>query len=259
MIQLHWHTEPLLIISLLFSGWLYTVLTGPLRNNLFPDQSLPLAKKIVFLAGLVVIYITVGSPLDQVGEEYLFAAHMIQHTLLIYVAPLFFYFGTPGWLLDRLLKIKIANLLVGFFVKPLVSGVLFTLCFSIWHIPELYEAALHNKALHVLEHWTMFGCAILMWWSFVSPSKIIPASSYPIRMLFIFLLMVGQLPVFGYLTFSGNVLYETYEYAVRLNFFNVTPLEDQVIGGVIMKISNMILSLTIFGISFYLWQKKDNQ
>ena len=103
----------------------------------------------------------------------------------------------------------------------------------------------------------MFGTAMLMWWAIISPSKLLPAHSYGVRMIYIFLLMVGQIPVFGFLTFSGEVLYPTYAFAPRLEFLNVTPLDDQVLGGVIMKITNMIVSLIVLGTSFYLWSRSD--
>ena len=70
---------------------------------------------------------------------------------------------------------------------------------------------------------------------------------------FVFILMVGQFPVFGVLTFSSEVIYATYEYAPRL--FDLTPLQDQILGGVVMKLFNMVASLLIFGISFSAWYK----
>ena len=255
MIPLHWHTEPTLLVSLLFFGWIYALFTGPLRNKIAADTVWPKRRVLLFLTGLLATYLTVGSPLDQLGEDFLFSAHMVQHILLIYLLPCLFYFGFPYWLLDALLNsdrnIKVIKILV----NPVFAGFAFTITFTLWHLPALYVAALKSKAIHIFEHCTLFGTAILMWWSIISPSKAIPPHSYPVRMLYIFLLMVGQLPVFGYLTFSGEVLYSTYAFAPRLAFFNLTPLEDQIYGGVIMKITNMVVSLTVFGTSFYLWAK----
>lgn len=231
------------------------VFTGPLRYKLAPDAAWPRMKVLLFLSGLVITYLTVGSPLDQLGESFLFSLHMIQHNLLIYVMPVFFFFGVPSWLLDSLITPLFIRRIARILVKPVVAGALFTGCFTVWHVPVLYEAALKSKAIHILEHWTMFGTALLMWWPIISPSKLIPASSYGVRMIYIFLLMVGQLPVFGVLTFSSNVLYPTYEFAPRLEFFNLTPLEDQTMGGVIMKVANMIVSMAVFCLSFYLWAR----
>ncbi len=253
MITLHWHTEPILLLSLLLVGWLYAVFTGPLRSWLVPEVPWPRRQGTFFFAGLAIAYLTVGSPLDQLGEDFLFSAHMLQHMLLIYLLPVCFFFGTPSWLIDALLKFRPLRQAVSLLVHPVVAGSLFTLSFTLWHIPVLYESALHSKWLHVWEHATLFAPALFMWWPILSPSQILPARSYGVRMIYIFLLMIGQLPVFGFLTFSGQVLYPTYEFAPRLDFFNLTPLDDQTLGGVIMKIVNMSVSLTVFGISFYRW------
>ena len=72
-------------------------------------------------------------------------------------------------------------------------------------------------------------------------------------------MIFGQFPVFGFLTFSGEVLYPTYAFAPRMEFLNIPPLEDQVLGGVIMKVANMVVSLLIFCLSFYFWVKESEQ
>lgn len=254
-VPLHWHTEPLLLILVIGTGWLYAILTGPLRNRLAPGEPATPGKTVLFMSGLVIAYLTVGSPLDQLGEDFLFSAHMVQHMLLVYVTPPLLLWGTPGWLADKALSHAVVRKPWRILTHPVFAGLLFTFLYTVWHIPAAYEAALQIKWVHVLEHWTMFGPALLMWWAILSPSKRVPPISYGMRMLYVFLLMIGQLPVFGFLTLSETVLYPTYEFAPRI--FPITPLQDQIIGGLIMKITNMAVSLLVFGFSFYRWYQKD--
>ena len=94
-----------------------------------------------------------------------------------------------------------------------------------------------------------------MLWPFLTNSKIVPKRSYPLRLVSVFLLMVGQLPVFAFLTLSGEPLYLTYEWAPRI--IDLDPLNDQILGGLIMKITNMVFSLTLIGICFYKWANKN--
>ena len=101
--QLHWHTEPFLLSSLLFFGWAYAVATGPLRFRFAPEQAFPIRASILFYIGLITVYIAVGSPLDAIAELFLFSAHMTQHMLLIYLAPTLLIFGMPPWLIDPLI------------------------------------------------------------------------------------------------------------------------------------------------------------
>jgi putative membrane protein len=253
--QLHWHTEPFLLITLLGVGWLYALAVGPLRNRIAEGAPFPLRPCMLFYAGLILTYLAVGSPLDQIGEQFLFSAHMVQHMLLIYCAATLFIFGTPGWLIDWLLRPAWLCKSMNVLTHPACGGLLFTFVYTIWHVPALYDAALHDKRLHILEHWTMFSLGLIMLWPYLTNSERVPRRSYGVRMLSIFLLMVGQLPVFAFLTFAGEAIYPTYVWAPRI--INLDPLNDQILGGIIMKVVNMGFSLTILGISFYHWAKSE--
>lgn len=253
--QLHWHTEPFLILSLLVITWLYAIWTGPLRPSIAPNAKYPLGASIAFYLGMILIYVAVGSPLDSIAEIFLFSAHMVQHMLLIYFAPTLLFLGMPSWLIDSLIRTLKIQKLLKLLTHPACGGVLFTFAFTIWHIPVLYEAALIDKRIHILEHFTMFFLGLLMLWPFLTRSELVGKRSYPVRMIAIFLLMVGQLPVFAFLTFSGEAFYPTYIWAPRI--IDLDPLNDQILGGVIMKIVNMAFSLTLLGLCFYYWSKKE--
>ncbi len=253
--QLHWHTEPLLLITVLGVGWLYALGTGPLRSAIAGPIPFPTGRALSFYTGLALLYLAVGSPLDQIGEQFLFSAHMVQHMLLIYFGPTFLFFGTPGWLIDRLLRPEPVRKTMNVLTHPACGGILFTFLYTIWHIPLLYEAALQDKRMHILEHWCMFLPAMLMLWPFFTTSQRVPRRSYPVRMVTIFLLMVGQLPVFAFLSFAGESIYPTYTWAPRI--IDLDPLNDQILGGIIMKVVNMGYSLTILGTCFYFWAKSE--
>jgi len=255
-VPLHWHTEPLLLALLIGTGWAYAILTGPLRTRLFPGETLVTRKAVCFYAGLALAYLTVGSPLDQLGEDFLFSAHMVQHMLLVYAIPPLLLYGLPGWLADAALAWTPLRKLWRVLAHPVFAGMLFTFLYTVWHVPDAYELALRKKWAHILEHWLMFGPALLMWWPILSPSTRLPAMGYGLRMLYVFVLMIGQLPVFAFLTLSDTVLYPTYEFAPRI--FDITPLQDQILGGLIMKVTNMGVSLLVLGISFYRWYLKEN-
>ena len=253
--QLHWHTEPLLLITLLGAGWLYALAIGPLRSRITEGVKFPLGQCILFYTGLMITYLAVGSPLDQLGEQFLFSAHMLQHMLLIYTSTTLFIYGTPTWLIDYLLRPKPLRKIMGLLTHPACGGLLFTFVYTVWHVPALYEAALQDKRIHILEHWTMFSLGFIMLWPYLTNSTLVPRPAYGVRMLAIFLLMVGQLPVFAFLCFAGEAIYPTYIWAPRI--IDLDPLNDQILGGIIMKVVNMGFSLTILAISFYSWAKSE--
>lgn len=254
---LHWHTEPFLLLALLFFGWAYALAVGPFRARLAPPGTpFSPARAASWYLALLLAYLAVGSPLDQIAEEFLFSAHMLQHMILVYPVVFCLLWGLPSWLADLLLRPAPVRAAARLLFHPAVGGLAFTLTYTLWHIPSLYEAALHSKPVHILEHFTMFLTGAMMLGGFASPSRLLPGPGYGIRMLTVFLLMVGQLPVFAFLSFADSVHYETYAWAPRI-IPGFSALEDQILGGVLMKISNMAVSLALFGYCFYAWARRD--
>tara|TARA_Y100000589_G_scaffold249359_1_gene237442 strand:- start:541 stop:1161 length:621 start_codon:yes stop_codon:yes gene_type:complete len=197
----------------------------------------------------------VGSPLDPLGENFLFFAHMIQHNILMYVSPLFLLMGIPQPIVDRFLEsFPVMEKILGFIFHPIIAGLLFTLVFSFWHVGAFYEAAIRDKTLHMAEHLSMFLTSVAMWWPICGPSKRLPPIPFGPQMLYILALMLGQTPIFAILTFSRDVLYDTYFYAERI--INISPLEDQKTGGVLMKLANMVVSVGVLSSIFYRWSKE---
>ena len=251
----HWHTEPALIGGVLFVGWVYAILVGPFRNKICPGLPFSAKHASWFIAGLISFYLAVGSPLDPLGENFLFFAHMIQHNVLMYVSPLLFLLGIPQPLFDKILENNpLTEKVLGFFFHPIIAGLLFTLVFSFWHFGVFYEAALRDKTLHMAEHLSMFLTSVFMWCPVCAPSKRLPPMRYGPQMLYILALMLGQTPIFAVLTFSEDVLYETYFYAERI--INLSPIEDQRTGGVLMKIANMAVSVGVLSSIFYRWSQR---
>jgi putative membrane protein len=249
----HWHNEPWLVGGLVFLGWLWAVLAGPLRARLAGvGAPFPRRRAVTFYAALLIFYFAVGSPLDQVGERFLFSAHMLQHQLLIYPAAILFLAGLPPWMIDALLARPLPRALARFFTRPVVAAITFAVVIGTWHAPWLYESALQNKLLHVLEHLMFFGAALVYWWPLASPSRTLPALPYGAQMLYLLGATIAMTPTFAFITFSHDVLYPTYEFAPRL-FPNFSPADDQLLAGTGMQLVGVIVSMTAFGWAFYRW------
>lgn len=252
----HWHTEPLLIGTLLFVAWLYAMCIGPFRERIQVDCPFPSKEAFLFYAGLITVYLAVGSPLDAIGENFLLSAHMVQHHILQFVSPLLIVLGIPGWLADAAFR-KIFGLkgLFKFLAHPLINGIIWTAFFTGWHYPPFYEAALTNKTLHILQHYTMFLPSFFMWWLFYNKSELVPPSSYGVQILYTVAVGIAQTPLFAWLVFANSVHYPTYEFAPRL--VDISPFDDQVLSGLIMKVVGMGVGLAVLGVSFYNWYKSN--
>ncbi len=250
----HWHNEPYLVGGLVLLGWLWALAAGPLRARLAPGTAFPRRQAWCFYGALILFYLAVGSPLDQVGERFLFSAHMVQHQLLMYPVPVLFLCGLTGWMADGLLDRPGLRGPLRLLLSPVGCGATATLVIGLWHAPMLYEWALQDKIVHVLEHLCFFAASLVFWWPLLSPSRAFPATGYGGQMLYLFCLEVTMTPLFAYITFSPDILYPTYEYAPRLAA-GFSPADDQLLAGVLMKLVSMFVSIIAFGVSFYRWSR----
>ncbi len=247
----HWHNEPILIGGLIFLGWLYAILAGPLRARLAPEQPYPFHHALKFYAALLCFYLAVGSPLDQVAERFLLSAHMLQHQIIIYPAAVLFLLGLPDWMIRIVTGRPGLRPILRVITAPLVCGIVYTAVMSGWHMPLLYDLALQNRPIHILEHFSMFGAALCYWWPLLSPSTEYPRAPYGTQMLYLPAVIIGMTPVFAYITFSQDVLYPTYEYAPRIS--SLSAYGDQLLAGSMMKLIGMSVAMIAFAVSFYRW------
>ena len=256
-IPLHWHTEPLLLLVVVGASWLYALAVGPGRSRWAPaGMAYPVGSAVCFHAGVAVAYLAVGSPLDQLGEAFLLSAHMLQHMLLIYVAAPLIVTGLPPELVDGFLEPRPRlTRALAFLTHPVTGGLVFTLCFSMWHFPELYEAALRSRPLHVVEHWSMFLPAILMVWPLFSLSRRLPRIGYGAAIFYSFGLMVADLPLWAVLIFGDHPIYETYRLAPRVS--ELSAAADMILGAVVMKGFNEVFALGCMAYAFFSWYQRE--
>jgi putative membrane protein len=108
-----------------------------------------------------------------------------------------------------------------------VAWVVHALALWLWHLPVLFQAALHYPLLHILQHTCFFASAIAYWWSVYGGRMRQPGGS-SIASLFTTMLHTSALG--AVLTFSQSAWYG----ADGVRLFGLSPLEDQQLGGLIM-------------------------
>lgn len=255
----HWHNEPYLIGGLIFLGWLYALAIGPFRARLAPAGTpYPRSHALRFYSALVIFYLAVGSPLDQAGERFLLSAHMIQHQLITYPAAVLFLAGLPTWMVDRITGRPAFRLPGKLLLNPAICALAYTAVISIWHIPALYDWALRDKFVHVVEHVTFFMASLLFWWPLLSTCRVFPPLRPAAQMLYLVAVTILMTPLFAFIAFSKEVLYPTYEYAPRL-FANFSPAQDQLLGAAIMKLGGMFVTFLALIGCFYRWYQQSEK
>ena len=250
-----WHFHPDVLGVLLLITGLYVLGLNRLRPAprwLHPIDGRQVA---LFFSGLLVVYVAEGTPLHELSEQYLFSAHMVQHLLITMVAPPLFMLGTPSWLLRPVLArrgvLPVARLLT----SPIVAIAAFNGVLALWHVPVLYESTLQDHNIHIFNHFTYIVAAVIMWWPVLGPTPELPRLGYPGQMLYLFVQSLVPAILASIITFSETVIYQTYAQAPRV--WDLTPLADQQMGGLIMKVvGSVILWSLAIGI-FFIWFRQE--
>ncbi|GAB4210111.1 MAG: cytochrome c oxidase assembly protein [Roseiflexaceae bacterium] len=246
-----WNLEPTLILGLIGQVAAYLACVGPLRSWFPGSQRVPAGQIIAFVLGSITMFVALVSPLDKLGEGYLLSAHMLQHMLITLVAPPLMLKGTPVWLLRPLLRLPFALPAGQVITHPIITFALFNGVFLAWHVPDFYELALRNQLAHILEHVLFFGTATLTWWPIFSPLEELPPRSPGMQCLYLFLQSIPPTILGAVITFSEEVIYPTYANAPRV--WDITPLDDQRIAGLLMWIPGSLVYFGVLTVIFFRW------
>ena len=113
-----------------------------------------------------------------------------------------------------------------------------------WHFPTPYDLAAKSEPIHIVEHATMMIGSLLFWWNIVTPVPMKANLSRLAKIPYIFLAVVPNFILGAFITHSPSPWYETYEGTTLA--YNISQLEDQQIGGVLMWIPGSFIMLTAF-------------
>ena len=206
------------------------------------------------MAGLALLWVAIASPLDAFSGL-LLSAHMIQHLLLLSVAPPLILLGAPFLPLLRGLPRKFARDGVGPFLTwpalqrvasalthPVCCWMVMTATLFVWHAPPVYDLALRSPGWHKAEHACFVAASLLFWWPVVRPFPSRPR--WPLWSVPIYLLAadLSNTILSAILTFSDHVLYSPY-LEPRRGYFGTTALGDQSCAGVIMWVPGSLIFL----------------
>jgi putative membrane protein len=235
----------------------YGLRVKPLGPLLFgsPQPAVRSGQRATFYSGLAVIFLALNGWLHDLSDYYLFSAHMVQHLLLTLVAPPLLIAGTPGWMLRPALNRPLVRSVATWVTRPAHCFVLFNLVLAGWHLPPVYNLAMSHHAVHIVQHLMFIAAAVLMWWPIMSPLPELPRLSYPAQMLYCFVLSIPMSLVSVYIAYADALLYTAYAAAPR--FWGITPMQDQLIGGLIMWIPGGLFFFGVMSVVYWKWQAHD--
>ncbi len=228
------------------------------RNGKLKDQQKKLAQSsrwrpTLYLLGLFFIGLALMSPIDVLGAQ-LFFMHMIQHLLLIMIAPPLLLITNPLpfilWGLPRSLRKKVGRGISALIsgssplrnriksaTSPGVTWMLWVIAVIGWHDPSAYNAALRSSFVHDLEHLSFFTVGMLFWWHVIGAGPRIHKQLGGVGRIIFTLSVIPPNMIAGVaFAFAGQPIY-----AYSASYLGFSVLEDQKLGGVIMWVPGSMM------------------
>ena len=262
-----WTADPIALAGVTTAGLLYYL--GMRRSTGSRRRLHPWWRPLLFYTGLATVLLALTSPLDAQADE-LFFMHMVQHLLLLVVAPPLVLLSAPMIPMLRgtprsIRRGLVAPLARSFPVRrglrlvtlPLVAWSIYVVTLLGWHVSAPYDWAVENEAVHTLEHLTFAAAAFLFWWNVIDPIPLRPNLPYMARLPYIFVTTVPNFTLGAFLAFSDAAWYTFYK--ERPLRWGLSPLEDQQLGGVIMWVPGSLVLLAALGVVFALTLVREEQ
>jgi cytochrome c oxidase assembly factor CtaG len=233
-----WSFVPLQTVPTILAALLYLRRTRSLAER---GQPVSRWRQASFWTGIGLVVLALNSPLDALGEEHFFFLHMLQHVIIGDLAPLFFVMGLTGPLLRPVLKYSFVERL-RVLAHPFVALPVWAVNLYLWHIPFLYDAALHHDAVHALEHFLFFTCGCLIWEPVV---ETLPAPAWfgtGMKIGYVVGVRLVETVLGNIFIWSSSAFYSVYRHAPE---WGITPVHDLNLGGVVMMAEGSVVTLGV--------------
>lgn len=260
-----WSFDPPLVLVIVFAilFWLGD------RRTLTPPRERGARRRqgACFYAGLVVLAIALGSPLDILSEQ-LFWAHMVQHVLLLVLAPPLIVLARPWIRLWRALPLGVRRPLARGLGQgertrwlrglsrtlgsPPAGFVAFSGVLLAWHVPVLFDATLRSNALHALEHTLFFATALMFWKQVIESPPLHARLSAVQRVGYLIGAMVVSWILAVVLALAPHPLYASYAHEASRPG-GISALTDQQIAAGIMWVPGSITFVIVIFAYVHRW------
>lgn len=246
------HPEVWLLVAFLVGAYAYCVrVIGPraVARGLVPAGEVVTRKQLwCFVGAMALLWVGSDWPIHDLGEEYLYSAHMLQHMMFTYFMPPLALLATPVWLARTLVGSGRTSRVVRVLTRPLVAGLVFNTMIVVSHIPGVVNESVTVGPLHYLMHVLLVSSALLMWTPVCGPFPELRIQPAP-KMVYLFLMSVVPTIPAAWLTFAEGTVYKHYAQPVRV--FGMSVGEDQQLAGAIMKLGGTIFIWSIIVFIFF--------
>ena len=271
-----WSFDPVVALGIALSGLLYVRgVQYSTRHGI--GARLEWWHIASFYAGLLAVFLALQSAIDVDAGKLLWV-HMVQHDLLIVIGPPLLLLGMPAWPLWRALPLPWRRSTLSWMIRerwpwrwmqaighalsrPRVAWLLFVGLFVAWHLPVLYDLALEQPLVHILEHLCFLGTALLFWAQVIpmspTPSRT-PRLSYPMQAVYLCAAALVSNMLGAVYMFSTAPLYPFYA-ALPRAAGEPAALVDQHLAGAAMDAPGVLVFSTAVIIVLWRWLQADEE
>ncbi|MBA4537939.1 cytochrome c oxidase assembly factor CtaG [Bacillus aquiflavi] len=272
--------SPYFLIALILILVGYFLITVKFRTRFASSEPLTKKQAIFFSVGIALLYTIKGSPIDLLGHI-TFYTHMIQMAFLYLIIPPIIIVGIPQWIWRAIINAPVIKHIFKFFTKPIIALILFNGFFSLYHIPLVFDVIKTDFFLHALYTGFLFIMSGFMWWPLINQLPEQQTLSGLKKVGYIFadgvlltpacaLIIFNEVPM--YVTFSDPQAWaQALELCVPAStlagltlsgpemFTTMSLLEDQRLGGVLMKVIQEVVYGTILAKVFFAWYQEEQE
>jgi len=217
----------------------------------------PSRRQAAWFALAVGLILITHTTIDEFADDRIFFMHMLQHLLQTFVIPPLLLLGTPDWMLRPWVISRRIRPFARIFTNPVVAFFLFSAVFVTAHFPAVFELMCRDENFHIFLHLCFMVTGVLLWWPILSPLPELPRLSYPAQILYLFLLLIPMTAVAAPITLADSVFYPWYLEAPH--GWGIKPMDDQVLGGLLMWIGQGTYLMGVFTAIFFKWSRTEDR
>ncbi|SOB92233.1 putative membrane protein [Ureibacillus xyleni] len=270
--------SPYLIGVIIFLTIVYFLVTVVWRKDFKVSEPLKKSEAIYFVLAMILIYVIKGSPIDLMSHI-MFTYHMVQMAFLLLLIPMLLIKGIPWWVWKVVVEAPVVRNIFKIFGQPVVAIFVFALMFSIYHLPLVFDTIKLDETFHGIFTFILFLSAFFMNWPLIHDVEGQPQMKGLYKIGYIIANAIVITPACALIIFSPDPMYATYtdgetwlkamELCVPTStlsglalsgpqiFNSMSPIRDQQMGGVLMKIIQEIIFAFVLYKVFIRWWREE--
>jgi putative membrane protein len=247
------HPEIWVLVVGLAAIWVYAIRTiGPKAT--LPGETIVTRSQIWWGSGaLLTLWLASDWPVHDIGEQYLYSVHMVQHIVFQFVVAPMLLLATPTWLARMIIGNGRAYRVLRGLTRLVPATLIFNVVVVFSHWPWIVNHVVVSAPLHFGVHVLVLGSALLMWMPVCGP---LPELRFTLPVQAGHLLLQTVVPTVpaGWLTMADSVVYKSYKHTGHI--WGMTTVEDQQMAGMLMKVGEAAILWVLIAILFLRWALK---